>query len=157
MLSQDNQKLSPVTVKHGYTNWQGNTYYLHQSNIYTHSKPVYSMRRNSKGSLRSLPNGCEIYENHKGKMFCRKKKMLQITEKEMHKIEEYIKKYIEHPFIEKYRRTITIFSADKSYEAIEPAMEQDFALYGTVDLSQFYQYITSVSYTHLTLPTTSRV
>ena len=113
--------------KYSYKNKNGEVYYLHQHKN-KQGNVLYTMSQSSVDAVQAaIPDGYEAHENYEGRIFCRKSMLLQINEEEVQLIENALKKYVEYPFVDKYYKTILLYSADRSYDSSYP----HFEIYGT--------------------------
>ena len=73
-------------------NRKGDRYYLHHGRTKS-GKPKYFFSKKSEGELcGQLPDGFEIYEDHRGQVYCRRIQPKLITEQEIEVVREAIRK-----------------------------------------------------------------
>lgn len=126
--------------KYTYKNRNGRAYYLHQRQN-KNGKILYTMSQNSANAVQSdIPAGYEAHENYEGRIFCRKKRPLQINPEEIQLIENALKKYVDYPFTDKHDKTIFLYSADKSHDSLSPFFEMYTPSDSTEDIEKLHHY-----------------
>jgi len=101
-----------------YTNFKGETYYLHKG---TGKKggSQYSFSRKEAGSpVKSIPEGYEIYEDPNGRVFLRKIVPTKIAKEEISVVENSIQQYakIKHYKTDVKGKVVTVYLPDQEID-----------------------------------------
>jgi len=114
-----------MTVRYRYTNYKGETYYLHKG---TGKKggSQYSFSKKEVGApVKSIPKGYEIYEDTNGRVFLRKTVPPKISKEELSVVENSIRQYakLKDYKIDVKGKAITIYLPDQETDDLRSCFD----------------------------------
>jgi len=112
-----------------YSNYKGETYYLHKRTGKKGGSQYSFSRKEAGATVKSIPEGYEIYEDPNGRVFLRKMVPTKISREELSAVENSIRQYakIKDYKIDVKGKAITIYLPDLEIDELRACFDS-FAL-----------------------------
>lgn len=108
-----------------YTNYKGETYYLHKGMGKKGGSQYFFSRKEAGTPMKSIPEGYEIYEDPNGRVFLRKTVPPKISQEELSAVENSIQHYarIKDYKIDVKGKAITIYLPDLEIDELRTCFD----------------------------------